>query len=97
MANSVKVANKNKKLNISGYSVLKLQILSSTSYLRGLAISLFICVCCRFLYGLGQGLGAGSGIRGWVRVRSLNTYICGDGKRQGLWLQLSFSQLNTLG
>ena len=79
MANSVKVANKNKKLNISGYSVLKLQILSSTSYLRGLAISLFICVCCSFLYGLGQGLGAGSGIRGWVRVRA-NMYICGDVK-----------------
>ena len=72
-------------------------LLSSTLYLRGLAISLSICVCCKFLYGLGPGLGTGLGIRGWVRVRALNTYIRGDGKRRGLWLQLSFSQLNTLG
>ena len=48
-ANSVKVKKKNKILNISGYSVLKLPVrvlLSSTSYLRGLAIiiSLYMCM-----------------------------------------------------
>ena len=40
---------------------------------------LSICACCKFLYELGQGLGAGSGIRDWVRVRA-NMYICGDVK-----------------
>ena len=94
MANSVKVEKKNQKWNISGYSVLKLPVCVLTtkySYLRGLAISLSICVCCRFLHGLDTGLGAGSGTRGWVRVRALNVYIRVYGKRQGLWLQLSFS------
>ena len=49
--------------------------LPSTSYLRGLAISLSICVCCRFLHGLDPGLGARSGTRDWIKVRALNTCI----------------------
>ena len=75
MANSVKVENKNKQLNIGGYNVLKMPV-------RVLTIKYFvstwfsnislICVCCRFLYWLSQGLGVGSGIRGWIRVG----YIC---------------------
>ena len=58
---------------------------------------LSICACCRFLYGLGQGLGAGSGIRGWVRVRANMYLYMWRFKRRGLWLQLSFlSWLDTL-
>ena len=77
MANSVKVENKNKKLNISGYSVLKLpvRVLTIKYFVSTWFSNISICVCCRFFYGLGQGLGAGSGIRGWVRVRALNTYV----------------------
>ena len=82
LANSVKVEKKNKKLNISGYSVLKLPVHDLTiEYFVSTwfsNISLYMCML-------------------QVSLWALNTYIRGDGKRQGLWLQLSFSQLNTLG
>ena len=38
----------------------------------------YVYACCRFLYRPGQGLGAGSGIRGCFRIRALNTYIYGE-------------------
>ena len=46
---------------------------------------------CRFLYGLGQGLGAGLVIRGWVRVRA-NAYICGDVKHKAFGYNCLSSQ-----
>ena len=67
MANSVKVENK-KKLNISGYSVRKLPVcvLTIKYFVSTWFSNISICVCCRFLYTLCPGLGAGSGIRDWV-------------------------------
>ena len=70
MANSV-------KLNITGLK-LPVRVLTIKYFISTWFSNISLCVCCRFLYGLGQGLGAGSGIRGWVGVRALN--IREDGK-----------------